>query len=298
MRKNVLVFLGMVCISMVVGCTSIAHKVESIETTHVEEFVETSNQLTIEEEKPIMEMEEVDYSTAFNGINGCAVIYNSEENYYKIYNEDMAQIEVSPLSTFKIVATLIGLKHGVIIDENSTMTYNGNQYPIDAWNGNLSLKEAFQSSCVWYFRQVIDAVGQEEVQRELETLNYGNCDVSEWMGTDINQMKELNGFWLASSLLISPMEQIQVLQTIFKGNSQFSQKQIETLKGVMLYDACNDYEVYGKTGTGKEGEAWYVGVAEKNGQREYFAVYLKDEQNKDKVAGSLAREIVNNIFSQ
>ena len=40
------------------------------------------------------------------------------------------------------------------------MNYNGTQYPNLEWNKNLTLKEAFQTSCIWYFRQVINAVGK------------------------------------------------------------------------------------------------------------------------------------------
>ena len=53
-----------------------------------------------------------------------------------------------------------------------------------AWNGNLTLAEAFQSSCVWYFRQVIDQVGQASVAQQLAALDYGNQDISQWEGAD------------------------------------------------------------------------------------------------------------------
>ena len=106
--------------------------------------------------------------------------YDFNNNEYFVYNEAVAKEQYSPLSTFKIVSTLIGLKNGVIIDENSKMNYDGEIYPTDAWNENLSLSEAFRTSCIWYFRQVVDRVGMNEVQKELVELEYGNCDVSEW----------------------------------------------------------------------------------------------------------------------
>ncbi len=33
---------------------------------------------------------------------------------------------------------------------------------------------AFRSSCIWYFRQVLDAVGEAEVAEELTALGFGN----------------------------------------------------------------------------------------------------------------------------
>ena len=70
------------------------------------------------------------------------------------------------------------------------MEYNGTQYPIDEWNSDLRLQEAFQTSCIWYFRKVIDKVGKDEVQKELDTLVYGNCDISEWEGSNCNPLAD------------------------------------------------------------------------------------------------------------
>lgn len=48
-----------------------------------------------------------DYSELFDGRNGCVVIYDTDKDEYLIYNETMIHTEVSPYSTFKIVATLM-----------------------------------------------------------------------------------------------------------------------------------------------------------------------------------------------
>ena len=58
-------------------------------------------------------------------------------------------------------------------------------YPVDAWNADLRLEDAFRSSCIWYFRKVIEEVGQETIQEELNKLDYGNCDISEWSGSGV-----------------------------------------------------------------------------------------------------------------
>lgn len=67
-------------------------------------------------------------------------------------------------------------------------------------------------------------------QKKLEEIKYGNCDISNWEGSDINPYKELNGFWLDSSLKISPFEQVKVLAKIFEGESSYDKKSIEILK--------------------------------------------------------------------
>lgn len=127
------------------------------------------------------------------------------------------------------------------------MNYNDTQYPIPEWNRNLSLEDAFQSSCIWYFPQIIDIVGEDEVKKELDNLQYGNCDVSEWKGSNINPNQELNGFWLQSSLKISPLEQVQILSKIFEEKSTYSEKNIGVLKNIMLVDDNGMQQIYGKT---------------------------------------------------
>lgn len=46
----------------------------------------------------------------------------------------------------------------------------------------MDFREAFRESCVWYFREVIDEIGQETMQKALDQISYGNCDISDWEG--------------------------------------------------------------------------------------------------------------------
>ncbi|MDD5937376.1 MAG: penicillin-binding transpeptidase domain-containing protein [Clostridiales bacterium] len=272
--------------------------INTLEDNHDTKILEGSSQDNLCDKNFETEKEFVneDYSDLFRNFNGCAVVYDFETDKYIVYNKKIAEKLYSPYSTFKIVSTLIGLKNDVITDENSKMNYNGATYPIDEWNHDLSLREAFNSSCIWYFRQVIDEVGINEVQEELDSLAYGNCDISQWNGSNINPRDELNGFWLGSSLKISPMEQVQVIKKIFGGDSIYTEKEIGILRDVMLYDEVNGYSIYGKTGTNQNKEGWYVGIAEKDTQKYCFAVFMESEESSQPATGSRARDIVTSIF--
>lgn len=239
----------------------------------------------------------VDYSEAFSGVQGCAIFYNNDTKEYQIYNEEECEKEVSPCSSFKIISTLIGLKKGVLTTTETKMNYNGTKYSIEDWNKDLNLKEAFQSSCVWYFRSVIDKIGKDSMQEELNKIHYGNCDISEWKGGNINSKPELNGFWLESSLKISPKEQVEVLSNIFNGKTDFSKESIEILKEIMLVDKNEHVSIYGKTGTGSKGNAWFVGMIEKESIKYLFAVKLNDAKSNE-VSGQKAKEIALKIISK
>lgn len=283
-----LTLITLLSISMMSGCaTKEKIKSESPKQSEVKSEAEVNDDESINEE--------IDLSSYFNGINGCAVLLDSEDNKYSFYNQSLCEQKVSPYSTFKIISTLAGLQNGVLESSASTMSYNGTQYAIPDWNGNLTLKEAFQSSCIWYFRQVIDAIGENEVANELKNLSYGNCDISQWNGSGINPQEELNGFWLDSSLRISPLEQVEVLSKIFEGNSIYSDESVAMLKDIMLVDDSGEQKVYGKTGSGSNGQAWFIGFAEKNHSRDYFAIYLDAAAQKENISGNIAKEIALNI---
>ena len=260
----------------------------------VKESLSEAVSIDIAEEKKV----DVDYSQAFQGINGCAAVYVPEDNSSYFYNKEMCIEQASPYSTFKIISALMGLHNGVIADETTAMEYNGTQYHNSAWNKDLSLREAFQTSCIWYFRQVIDAVGSAEVKKELEELRYGNCNITEWEGVDVNPIPELNGFWLDSSLRISPWEQVQVLARIFEGGSCYTEEETQILRSIMQNDTENGLILYGKTGTGPDGEGWFVGFVQNGEQNKYFAVYLNDSGNPETANGKKAKEIAEIIMRE
>lgn len=106
---------------------------------------------------------EVDYSPYFNGLNGCAVFYTPARNQYDIYNPALAEKQRSPCSTFKIISSLLALQEGVIEPSDSVRKWNGELFWNAEWNRDIDFSTAFQTSCVWYFRQVIDELGRDKI---------------------------------------------------------------------------------------------------------------------------------------
>lgn len=280
----------MVCIAFLSGCSKGEAMEPETDDNDRRGITETAEADYADATEDRAVDEKADFSEEFDHLSGCAIIYFPDGNTY-VYNQKTVDERVSPLSTFKIVSALIGLDNDVLEDGDSTMEYNGTQYSVSEWNGDLTLQEAFQTSCVWYFRKVIDKVGESGVSSTLERLHYGNCDTSEWNGSGTNPLPELNGFWLDSSLKISPREQVEVLADIFEGNAGYSRQSIQVLKNIMFIKAEGTCNIYGKTGSSTDGRAWFVGFLEKDDQRGYFAVYLDDEINEDKITGSKAKEI-------
>ncbi|OUO47167.1 penicillin-binding transpeptidase domain-containing protein [Megasphaera sp. An286] len=228
---------------------------------------------------------EINLQEYFDGVNGTAIFYYPESDTYAVYQKELSEKRSSPCSTFKIFSTYVGLDMGVIQMNDSVRTWNGTVYWYEPWNRDIGLPDAFRQSCVWYYRQVIDDIGQPVMQAHIDEMNYGNRDISDWQG-DLNEgepLAELKGFWLESSLKISPKEQIQVLRRIMEHPEKG--ELANTLKLLMLTrdDAATGLKVYGKTGfgrvDGKNTDAWFVGLYERDGKTAYFALRLDDPDN-------------------
>lgn len=261
-------------------------------------------EVTIDEREEAVEpvMIEEDWSAYFDGINGAAVIYDPAEESYQIYNQELALTRRSPCSTFKIISSLIALEEGAIEPDDSVRTWSGEIFWNEEWNRDIGFSDAFHASCVWYFREVIDEIGKEIMQEELNRLLYGNCDISDWEGhlNTNNSNPVLTGFWIESSLLISPKEQTEVMERIFGDHTEYSEETLDQLKQVMLLQEQNeaDVSIYGKTGMGKAHgivvDSWFTGVADTDGGRIYFCVYLGETDGAD-VSSAKAREIAVEI---
>lgn len=228
---------------------------------------------------------EINLQEYFDGVNGTAIFYYPESDTYAVYQKELSEKRSSPCSTFKIFSTYVGLDMGVIQMNDSVRTWNGTRYWYEPWNRDIGLPDAFRQSCVWYYRQVIDDIGQPVMQAYIDEMNYGNRDISDWQG-DLNEgepLTDLKGFWLESSLKISPKEQIQVLRRIMERPEKG--ELANTLKLLMLTrdDAATGLKVYGKTGfgrvDGKNTDAWFVGLYERDGKTAYFALRLDDPDN-------------------
>lgn len=303
-RNNLLIIL-LVCAVMLTGCVSkysAEEKQKSAETQVISDPIEEETDNSADIIKP--EIVEIDWSSYFNGLNGTAVVYDAASQKYTIYNHDLAITRSSPCSTFKIISSLIALENGIIDPENSTRAWSGEIFWNEDWNKDIDFKEAFRTSCVWYYRQVIDDIGKDLMQKELDRLQYGNCDISDWEGrlNTNNSNKALTGFWIESSLMISPKEQVEVMERIFGKNSEYSEETQNELKQVMLLPETDsaDISIYGKTGMGKaEGivvDAWFTGFAESTSEEIYFCVRLGRTDGMN-VSSSLAKEIAIKIVS-
>lgn len=277
-RKIASIIYGVFIIILFTGCDVASDSIVGRESYSKKNLIiETdSNTTELLEKKQIIK--EVDYSDSFKGINGCAVFYNVKQNSYDIYNLDLCKEQISPYSTFKIISTLMGLSKDIFSNVEFTQSVD------------VTLQEAFKKSYVWYFEKVMSLLERDYVQKTLENIGYGNTNLSVWEENNHNK------FWIASSLKISSLEQVEVLSKLFEDDRYFTKNVIEQVEDLMLVEENDYYSVYGKTGSASKKDAWFVGFFKKETEKTYFAVRIADETQK--VAGKIAQEIAIDIINK
>ena len=213
-------------------------------------------------------------------------------NNYQRFPSGCLSGEVCPCSTFKIWNTLIGLETGAIKSADQAFyKWDGETRAVSEWNRNLTLKEAFQASCVPAFQNLARTIGSVKMQGWLDKIGYGDRDMS--AGIDI--------FWLPAkgrkTILISAGEQARLMCKLVTGKLPFREQSLAVLKDVMTVTKTDRGVLYGKTGSGADNDGtynlgWFVGYVESRGRAYAFACVVKG----DGVQGKDARAIVEKIM--
>lgn len=229
----------------------------------------------------------LDESKNFGSNSGSFVMYSMKKDKYYIYNEKESRKRYSPDSTYKIYLALFGLDRHIISDKNSRMSLNHNHYPFDSWNKDQDLNTAIQNSVNWYFERISNQISKNYTSDQLKQLNYGNKNLGSY-----------KAYWLEDSLKISNLEQVIVLKNMMEQNNHFSKNEKKQLSSSLLIRKNENYELYGKTGTGivngKYNNGWFVGYVITNHDKYYFSTHLSDE----KASGENAKLINEKILKE
>ncbi|HDB8643001.1 TPA: beta-lactam sensor/signal transducer BlaR1 [Staphylococcus aureus] len=229
----------------------------------------------------------LDESKNFGSNSGSFVMYSMKKDKYYIYNEKESRKRYSPDSTYKIYLALFGLDRHIISDKNSRMSWNHKHYPFESWNKEQDLNTAMQNSVNWYFERISNQISKNYTYDQLKQLNYGNKNLGSY-----------KAYWLEDSLKISNLEQVIVLKNMMEQNNHFSKNEKKQLSSSLLIRKNENYELYGKTGTGivngKYNNGWFVGYVITNHDKYYFSTHLSDE----KASGENAKLINEKILKE
>lgn len=200
----------------------------------------------------------------------------------------------APASTFKIPLALMGFDSAILTDAHAPSWFYEKGFtvnkPDDLEPADPTRWE--KDSVVWYSQKLTRLMGMAHFQAYVDRFDYGNRDLS----------GGLEKAWLFTSLTISPTEQIAFIRGMFDRTLGVRDHAYAmTMVIVPIFMSHTGWQVHGKTGSGtlpdgKTAQGWFVGWAEKEGQRVIFAKLIFADADPKKPAGPQARESFLDAF--
>lgn len=187
---------------------------------------------------------------------------------------------VSPASTFKVPLAVMGYDAGILKDaQTPAWDYNAefNALKKDQKTVDPTIWE--KESIVWYSRQITRELGNDRFGSYVTKFGYGNMDIS----GDPGRNNGLTNAWLASSLKVSPDQQVEFVRRLVSGKLPASEKAHALTRAIIpTFESGDGWTVHGKTGAiwlrAKNGTfdkkrpiGWFVGWAENGGRQIVFA---------------------------
>jgi beta-lactamase class D len=227
-----------------------------------------------------------------NNTRGCFALYNNATNNFTIYNlKRYRDSSYTPVSTFKIVNSLIGLQEGKIVNDSMIIKWDGVKRERESWNKDMTMYEAFRVSCVPYYQEVARRIGKERMQIWLDSISYGTKKIT----------SPIDSFWLDNSLKITPDEELGLVKKLYFNQLPFFKSNQEIVKRAMLFENNANYRLAYKTGWGKieNGNhlAWIVGWVEEN-NHPYFFVLNFESAVSDADIPAIRMTILKGILKQ
>ncbi|MEI9947049.1 MAG: penicillin-binding transpeptidase domain-containing protein [Chitinophagaceae bacterium] len=232
-----------------------------------------------------------------NKVDGCFALMDNGTGEFTVYNlSRYRDSSYLPASTFKIVNSLIGLQTGAISGEGMVIKWDSVKRR-EAWDKDLTMREAFRVSSFPYYQEVARRIGKDSMEAKLSLMHYGAKNDTD----KVILHSAVDTFWLDNSLKITPDEELGVVKQLYFDQLPFFKTYQEVVKRTMLFEENSNYSLSYKTGWGftENGHAlgWLVGWIEENKHPYFFVLNIESpDHNYDMTSVRLA--MVKDILKQ
>lgn len=212
----------------------------------------------------------------------------------------------TPASTFKVPLALMGYDTGFLKDATAPVLQFREGYPDwggDNWKRPVDPTRWMKYSVVWYSQLMAQSLKEKGLHDYAVKFDYGNADFSGDPGKD----NGLERAWIASSLKISPLEQVAFLRRLVNRDLPVSDHAYDmTMQIVEKTELQEGWIAQGKTGMAYPRAAdgtfdyehpwgWYIGWATK-GERTIVFARLAQEEKRQK--GSASARVRDALFQE
>lgn len=224
--------------------------------------------------KEKLNVKKLDVAEFFSDHNGTFILRDVNTGETFVYNQERANTRQTPESTFKVPNALIGLQVKAVRDEYDVKRWDGVKREFDTWNRDHTLGSAMRESAIWYYQTMARDIGEQQMNDWIQKISYGNEDIS----------GGIDHFWLSSSLKISPLEQVDFMEKLYREELPFDRPVMKTVKRMMIQEEGGHYTLYGKTGTRLSdlGLGWFVGFIKIDNRSYVFVTNIDSTGTKAK----------------
>ncbi len=217
---------------------------------------------------------ELKLDTIFQEHSGTFVLYELQNDNYKIYNPSCANQSFPVHSTSKIFWSIIGLEEGLVKSESDIVEWDSTKYPPkqlwpEDFKQDQTIITALNHSVNWYYIELLKLMSPEMIEKYLNNLNYQQS----------YDVEKVHYFELTYTIKKNAVEQVEFLRRIYLNDFNLSPKTIGIIREGMLYKQSPSCKIYTRTGLGPlsndKGIGWLIGWIEKENKTYIFAFNIK-----------------------
>lgn len=215
------------------------------------------------------------------GVQGSFALMNNQKGIVILNDLKTDTQRIAPGNAFKIAAVLVGIETHKINDVNTKMpSADGDT------TAAVTLKEAFDNNDADYFSALTKEIGKDRMAFWLDSLGYGNANVS-----------DIASFWYNGELEVSPDEQMGLLTKIYFDKLPFQKYAQGVVRELLLKEDNTKYRYSYTTAepVAGRGEGWAMGWIEENKHVYFFTCVVKNDGGQEDLgakAGKIARAIL------
>lgn len=237
----------------------------------------------------------------------CTLIVDAESGAVRLQEGGGCSTPTSPASTFKVPLAVMGFDAGILTgSDEPAWPYKAEYEATRAdWRVTTTPISWLRDSVLWYSRVLVAEIGAERFGQYVADFDYGNADISGDPGKD----NSLTRSWINSSLKITPEEQVRFVRRMLAGDLPASAAAQAAAVAITPTFKAGKWTVSGKTGTYFERNAdgtfnsrrqtgWFVGWAERDGERLAFAYLIRENKMTSGTAGMKARDALLARFAK
>lgn len=232
----------------------------------------------------------------------CTIVADAASNEIILEKGD-CKMRVTPASTFKVPLAVIGYDSGFLenAEEPVLPFMKGDpDWGGDAWRQPTTPRRWMEYSVVWYSQRITEFLGYAQLRDYAEAFGYGNADMTGDPGKD----NGLERAWIASSLKISPSEQVTFLKKLVNHELPVSTDAMDAAMEIVEgRDIADGWRAQGKTGMAYSQKpdgtrnysrpwGWYVGWARRDDRTVVFVRLIQDEKKQEPRASLRARDSI------